>query len=101
MRKNWVSGTQRGAHGRADRAHDHVSQYREYEHGRSTGPHGRARLTVQIFRFSPFRRFMHKIPTVYPISILFSPTCSIHSNLSYSSVKIKFPHTKTTYSNLS
>jgi len=60
--------------------------------------HGRARLTTQIFRFSVFHHFAHKIPIVYPISILFSPMGSIPLNLSHSIIKIQFPHFKTTYS---
>ena len=60
-------------------------------HGRAIGAHGRACVTVQIFRFSLFHRFAHKISIVYPISILFSPTHSNHLNLSHSIEKSCFP----------
>jgi len=47
-----------------------------------------------------FYRFVHKIQTVNPFSISFSPMCSIHLTLSYFTGKIIFSHPKTAYPKL-
>ena len=52
--------------------------------------HSRARLTAQIFWFFRFHCFAHKIHTVNPFSMSFSPTRSWHLALSYSTEKFKF-----------
>ena len=75
--KNRGFRTQRGWHGRANRAHGRATQPRENMHGRHTGAHGRATLTrkVLIFRFCVFER---KIPIFDQFSISFSPTHPKH-----------------------
>ena len=87
-----MQGKQGVTHGLSYRAHDRVSQCLTKAHGRATGAHGRARVIVQNFRFSLFRHFAHKIPIVYLISILFSPTRSNHLNISQSTQKSCFPN---------
>jgi len=80
-----------------DSTHGRAAQCRTTRTVRACRSHGRASLTTHIFQFFLFHRLAHKIQTINPISMLFSPTQSLHLALSHSTEKSCLSHPKTDY----